>query len=384
MAKDYYETLGVSKNASADDIKKAFRKAAVQHHPDKAKGEAEKKAAEAKFKEINQAYDVLKDPQKKAAYDQVGHSAYQAGAGQSGGNPFGGGQGNPFAGFGGFSSGGSFNGAEFNTDDIFNMFFGGGGRSSRQSAQTSGHDLHYSITIPFDQAVHGGEATIQMSHQISCDTCHGSGAAKGSQPITCDQCHGSGQVTQTSRSIFGQFATATICPKCQGSGKTIKDPCPTCHGQGRRQQIEDMVIHIPAGTDNGTELRFAGRGDAGAHGTAAGDLYIEFKVQPHKYFKRHGNDIFLDVPVTMAQAALGDTIEVPTIDGKTKVKIPAGINNGTEIKMADKGVPNLTGKGRGNQILIARLDVPKKLSSEQKKLLEQLQKVEPKPKMPWG
>lgn len=379
MPRDYYEVLGVSKNASADDIKKAFRKAAVQYHPDKAKGEAEKKTAEAKFKEINQAYDILKDPQKKATYDAYGHAAFEGGGAGPQGSPFGA-QGNPFAGFGG-----GFGGAEFNTEDIFDMFFNTGGRSRRRtSAQAAGRDLHYSITISFDQAVHGGEQKVQLGHLATCPTCSGSGAAKGSQPVTCDRCNGSGQINQTSRSIFGQFTTATVCPKCEGTGKIIPQPCPRCHGKGRVQQNEDMVIHIPAGTDNGTELRFAGRGDAGASGAPAGDLYIEFQVQPHKYFKRRGNDIFLELPLTLSQAALGDTISVPTIDGNTKVKIPAGISNGTEVRLANKGVPNLTGKGRGDQYLVARLDVPKKLSSEEKRLLEQLQKVEAKPKLPWS
>jgi molecular chaperone DnaJ len=377
MPKDYYEVLGVSKNASADDIKKAFRQAAVQHHPDKAKGEADKKAAEAKFKEINQAYDVLKDPQKKAAYDAYGHAAFEGGGPQ--GNPFAGAQGNPFAGFSG-----SFGGAEFNTEDIFDMFFNTGGRSRRRSSgPAKGHDLHYSITISFDQAVHGGQQKVELPHQAVCPTCNGSGAAKGSQPVTCDRCHGSGQVEQTSRSIFGQFTTAAPCPKCQGTGKIIPEPCPRCHGQGRVQQTEDLVIQIPAGADNGTELRFAGRGDAGANGAPAGDLYIEFQVQPHRYFKRRGNDIYLELPLSLSQAALGDTINVPTVDGTTKVKIPAGISNGTEIHLAGKGVPNLAGKGRGSQYLVARIEVPKKLSADQKKVLEQLQKVEAQPKLPW-
>jgi molecular chaperone DnaJ len=375
MPRDYYDVLGVSKNAKADDIKMAYRKAAVQHHPDIASGEAEKKAAEAKFKEINQAYDVLKDPQKKAAYDAYGHAAFEGGGPQ--GNPFAG-QGNPFAGFGGFG------GAEFNTEDIFDMFFNtGGGRSRSRATRQAGSDLHYGVTIPFDLAVHGGEQKIQINRQAVCGTCHGSGAAKGSAPVTCDRCGGSGEILQTSRSIFGQFSTASVCPKCQGSGKIIPDPCPTCHSKGRIQKSEEMTIQVPAGTDNGTELRFAGRGDAGPNGTPAGDLYIEFRVQPHKYFKRRGNDIYLDVPLTLSQAALGDTVSVPTIDGMTKVKIPSGIGAGTEIRLSNKGVPNISGRGRGDQFLIARLDVPKRLSSDEKKILEQLKKVEPKPKYPW-
>ncbi len=375
--KDYYELLGVSKNATAEELKKAYRKAALAHHPDKAKGE-EKKAAEAKFKEINEAYDVLKDPQKKAAYDQYGHAAFEGGGAGFGGA--GGFQGNPFGQAGGFG----FGGTEFNTDDIFDMFFGGGRTQHRSGARPTGSDLHYAVTIPFDKAVHGGEEHVQITHQATCATCHGSGAAKGSEPVTCDRCQGSGQITQTARSIFGQFTTAAPCPKCNGSGKVIPKPCPTCHGKGRTQKTEDMVIQVPAGTDSGTELRFAGRGDAGPQGAPAGDLYLEFRVQPHKYFKRRANDIYLELPLTLSQAALGDTISVPTIDGDTKVKIPAGITTGTEIRLADKGVQRLGGRGRGHQYLIANIEVPKKLGSEEKKLLEQLQKVESKPKLPWN
>jgi molecular chaperone DnaJ len=373
----YYDTLGVPKNATADEIKKAYRKAALQYHPDKAKGEAEKKSAEAKFKEINEAYDVLKDPQKKAAYDQYGHEAFTNSArngGRGQGNPFGGYSGNPFGGFGG---------AEFNTEDIFDMFFGGSRGRSSTSRQTTGHDLHYAITITFDQAVHGGQERVQLAHQVTCATCNGSGAAPGTKPITCDRCGGSGHINQTSQSIFGQFTTSAVCPKCEGRGKIIPDPCPRCHGKGRLSQTDELVINIPAGTDNGTEIRFAGRGDAGLQGAPAGDLYIEFQVKPHPYFRRRNNDIYLELPLTFSQATLGDTIEVPTIDGPTKVKIPAGITTGTEIHLANKGVPKLGSKGRGSQYLIARIDVPKKLSGEEKKLLEQLQKVESKPKLPW-
>jgi molecular chaperone DnaJ len=378
--RDFYEVLGVSKNASAEELKKAYRKAALAHHPDKAKGETDKKAAETKFKEVSEAYEVLKDPQKKAAYDSYGHAAFENGGGQrSQGNPFGGGggaQGNPFGG------GSGFGGAEFNTDDIFDMFFGGNrGRNTAQ--QATGHDLHYAINISFDQAVHGGQERVQLGHQVTCATCNGSGAAKDSKPITCDRCQGAGQINQTSQSIFGQFSNAVVCPKCEGRGKIISNPCPRCHGKGRLQQTDELVINIPAGADNGTEMRFTGRGDAGLQGAPAGDLYIEFHVQPHPYFRRRNHDIFLDLPLTFTQATLGGTIQVPTIDGPTKVKIPAGITTGTEIHLASKGVPKLSTKGRGSQFLIARIDVPRKISPEERKALEQLQKVEAKPKLPW-
>lgn len=381
MARDYYEILGVSQSASADEIKKAYRKAAVQFHPDKAKGADQKKEFEAKFKELNKAYDVLKDPQKKAAYDQYGQAAFEQGAGfggfggASGGNPYGG-----AGGFGGFdfSQAGGFGG-----EDIFEMFFGrqGGGRGRRQSNR--GRDLHYAVTIPFEVAVHGGEEKIQITHQAVCRTCKGSGSAKGSTPVTCDRCGGSGEITQSTQSIFGQFATVTVCPKCEGEGKVIKDPCPTCNGNGREKETEELTINVPAGVDSGTELRFAGRGDAGLRGGQAGDLYLEFRVQPHKYFKRRRNDIYLTLPLSLSQAALGDTIEVPTVDGMTKVKVPAGVSDGTEIRVANKGVKQLGGGGRGSQFLVVDLQMPAKPSKEEKKLLEELAKVESKPKYPW-
>lgn len=378
MAQDYYEILGVSRNASADDIKKAYRKAAVQYHPDKAKGADQKKEFEAKFKEINKAYDTLKDPQKKAAYDQYGHAAYEQGAGGAGfgGNPFGG-----AGGFGGFDFGQGAGG--FSGEDIFDMFFGRqqGGRGRRPS--TRGRDLHYALNISFDAAVHGGEEKIQVTHMAQCHTCKGSGSAKGSAPVNCDRCGGSGEITQTTQSVFGQFATVTICPKCQGEGKIIKDPCPTCSGSGREKETEELTITVPAGVDTGTELRFAGRGDAGIRGGQAGDLYLEFRVKPHQYFKRRRNDIYLTLPLSLSQAALGDTIEVPTIDGNTKVKVPAGVSDGTEIRVAGKGVQQLGGGGRGSQYLVVDLQMPTKPSKEEKRLLEELAKVETKPKLPW-
>lgn len=377
MKKDYYELLGVTKSASADDIKKAYRKKAIEFHPDKAKGEEQKKQFEATFKEINQAYDVLKDPQKKAAYDAYGHAAFEQGAGgYSGANPFGG-----AAGAGGF--GFDFSQAGFGGEDIFDMFFGQGGRGSTRSARTTGNDLHYRVAISFEVAVHGGQEKVSISHLATCHTCHGNGAAKGSQPVTCDQCHGSGQINQTARSIFGQINTVVTCPKCHGEGKIIKDPCPTCHGKGQERKTEDITISIPAGVDTGTEMRFAGRGDAGLRGAPAGDLYLEFQVQPHKYFIRKASNIYLRLPLTIAQAALGDTIEVPTIDGTAKVKIPAGITHGTEVRLSGKGVTKLNTSSRGDQYLQVEIVVPQKPSGETKKLLEQLAKTEAKPKLPW-
>jgi molecular chaperone DnaJ len=381
MAKDYYEILGVSKGSSADDIKKAYRKAAVQFHPDKAKGEEQKKEFDTKFKEINKAYDVLKDPQKKAAYDSYGHAAFEQGAGAGGfggGNPFGG-----AGGFGGFDFGAGAGG--FASEDIFDMFFGrqGAGRGGRR-ADTRGRDLHYAINISFEMSVHGGQEKVQLTHMANCHTCKGSGSAKDSKPETCDRCGGSGQVSQTTNSVFGQFATVTACPKCHGEGTIIKKPCPTCEGSGREKETEELTITVPAGVDSGTELRFAGRGDVGLRGAPAGDLYLEFRVKPHKYFKRRGNDIFLDLPLTISQAALGDTIEVPTIDGNSKVKVPSGVTNGTQIKVASKGVQRLGGNGRGDQYLTVLLQMPTKPSGEEKKLLEQLAKVENKPKLPWN
>lgn len=385
-SKDYYEILGVSRDSSADDIKKAYRKSAVQFHPDKAKGAEQKKEFEAKFKEVNKAYDVLKDPQKKAAYDSYGHAAFEqggfgnagagAGAGGFGGFDFGQGAG----GFGGQGAGG------FSGDDIFEMFFGrqGGGRTSRGRTSTKGRDLHYAISVSFEMAVHGGQEKIQLTHMAVCHTCKGSGSAKNSKPETCDRCGGSGEITQATQSIFGQFATVTVCPKCHGEGKIIKDPCKTCDGSGREKETEELTITVPAGVDSGTEIRFSGRGDAGLRGAPSGDLYLEFRVKSHRYFARRGNDIYLNLPLTISQAALGETMEVPTVDGTTKVKIPAGVTNGTQIKIANKGVQRLGGNGRGDQYLTVDLQIPIRPSGEEKKLLEQLAKVEAKPKLPWS
>ncbi len=379
MNKDLYELLGVAKGASADELKKAYRKKAVEFHPDKAKGEAQKKEFEATFKEINHAYDILKDPQKKAAYDSYGHAAFEQGGGAGG---FGGG--NPFGGAG--SSGGfgfDFSQAGFGGEDIFDMFFGQGGRSGGRQARTTGNDLHYRVAIDFETAVHGGQEKVNISHLATCRICDGSGAAKGSKPVTCDQCGGKGQVNQTASSIFGQINTVVTCSKCRGEGKIIKDPCPTCNGKGQERKSEDITISIPAGVDNGTEMRFSGRGDAGLRGAPAGDLYLEFQVKPHKYFVRRSANVYLRLPLTISQAALGDTIEVPTIDGKAKVKIPAGITHGTEIRLSGKGITKLNTNSKGDQFLQVEIAVPQKPSGQTKKLLEQLSQTEPNPKLPW-
>lgn len=377
MNKDLYDLLGVPKSATPEELKKAYRKKAVEFHPDKAKDAEQKKEFEATFKEINRAYDILKDPQKKAAYDAYGHAAFEQGGagGYSGGNPFGG------AGFGGFDfSQAGFGG--FGGEDIFEMFFGQGG--GRRQAPTTGNDLHYRISISFDTAVHGGQETIKISHLAACHTCKGNGAAPGSKPVTCDQCQGQGHINQTARSIFGQVNTQVVCPKCQGQGTIIKDPCPTCNGKGQERKTEDLTINIPAGVDNGTEMRFAGRGDAGLRGAPAGDLYLEFQVKPHPYLIRRQSDIYLKLPLSITQAVLGDTIEVPTIDGKLKVKIPAGIQHGTEIRLSGKGVTKLNSSTRGHQYLQVEIDIPAKPNKETKKLLEQLSQSEPKPKLPWA
>ena len=388
MAKrDYYEVLGVSQGASADELKKAYRKLAIQFHPDKAKGAEQKKEFEAKFKEINQAYDILKDPQKKAAYDSYGHAAFDGGnpfgGGAGGGNPFGGSAGGGYSGFGGFDF--SQGAGGFAGEDIFEMFFGSQGGRQRGGRRQSnrGRDLHYALNISFDAAVHGATEKLNLTHLATCSTCKGSGSAKNAKPVTCDRCGGKGEVSQTAQSIFGQFATVTICPKCQGEGTIIKDPCPTCDGSGREKETEEITINVPAGVDSGTEMRFAGRGDAGIRGGQAGDLYLEFKVKPHAYFKRRGNDIYLDLPLTISQAALGDSIEVPTIHGHSKVKIPAGVTEGTNIKLANKGVPRLGSSGQGDQYLVVNLQMPTKPNKDEKKLLEELAKVESKPKYPW-
>jgi molecular chaperone DnaJ len=353
MAKDYYDTLGVDKNASKEDIKKAYKRLAKKFHPDLNK-EAD---ASEKFKEINEAAAVLGDDQKRAQYDQFGTA-----------EP---GQGFDYSNFGGFRNFGE----DFDFGDIFDMFFGGGQGFSRSPRRDySGSDLRFDISMELEEIAKGVEKTIIIPRLESCPDCKGQGARDSSDIVTCPQCKGQGRVTSTRRTAFGLFQTTTACNQCRGEGKIVKNPCKTCKGQGRIQKDAKIKINIPAGVENGTRLRVTGEGDSGVRGFESGDLYVVIHVKPHKLFERHGDDLFMEVPISFTQAALGETIEVPTLDGKTKVKIPPGTQPGTVFRIKDAGIPHLQRYGKGDQNVRVTVQVPESLSKKQKELLESFAK----------
>ncbi|AGT32842.1 molecular chaperone DnaJ [Geobacillus genomosp. 3] len=356
MAKrDYYEVLGVSKTATKDEIKKAYRKLSKQYHPDinKAPDAAEK------FKEIKEAYEVLSDDEKRARYDRFGHTdpneAFGGGF-QGGGFDFGG-----FGGFGGF-------------EDIFETFFGGGSRR-RASGPRKGADVEYMMTLTFEEAAFGKETEIEVPHEELCDTCHGNGTKPGTSPQSCPHCGGSGQVTSEQATPFGRIVNRRTCPVCGGTGRYIPEKCSTCGGTGRVKQRKKIHVKIPAGVDDGQQLRVAGKGEPGVNGGPPGDLYIVFRVEPHEFFKRDGDDIYCEVPLSFAQAALGDEIEVPTLHGDVKLKIPAGTQTGTRFRLKGKGVPNVHGYGQGDQHVVVRVVTPTKLTEKQKQLLREFDRL---------
>ncbi len=345
--RDYYEILEIAKTASADEIKKAYRRLARKYHPDVNRHDEN---AEEKFKELSEAYEALSDPQKRQMYDQFGHQ----GASGHYGDP----------GAGGFGDMGGFG-------DIFDMFFGGGGRgqSQRQSTGEQGSDLRYDLEITLEEVATGVEKTVRMSRMEPCDTCAGSGAKPGTSPETCLHCHGTGQVRQTQQTILGSFSTVAPCSVCRGTGRLIKEPCVTCNGQGRHRKTTERAIKIPAGVENGSRIRIRGGGDAGTHGGQSGDLYVVIFVKQHKIFERNGDDILYEIPISFVQAALGDTIEVPNLDGTEKLHIPHGTQTGTAFTLRGKGVPNLNSGAHGDEIVVLRVLTPTKLNEEQKRIL---------------
>jgi molecular chaperone DnaJ len=356
MPSDYYDTLGVSKSSSADEIKKAYRKLAVKYHPDKNPGD---KAAEDKFKEISQAYEVLSDPKKRSQYDQFGHAAFTSRGGGGAGASGMGGFHDPFdifsQVFGG--SGGS----------IFDDLFGGGSSRRSSSSPREGSDLRYDIEIDFEDAVYGADKKIKIPRMDTCSTCKGSGCAPGSSKSTCTRCGGSGQISMAQ----GFFNIRQSCPTCNGTGQMIKTPCKKCGGDGRMRVEKTLQIHIPPGVDTGSRLRVAGEGEGGYRGGRSGDLYVVIHVKPHDIFLRDGNDILCEVPIDFPTAALGGVVEVPTVSGKTKMKIPEGTQNGAVLRIKGKGVPSLRGGHRGDQHVKIFVEVPKNLNKDQKKLLKE-------------
>lgn len=363
---DYYKTLGVSKNASQEEIKKAFRKKAHQYHPDKPGGD------EKKFKEINEAYQTLSNPTKRAQYNQYGSTFEQA---QSQGG---------FHGFDGFRDFSDFseafrsnekNGIEFDFEDLGDIFgdvFGGGGNRKRATQKTQGNDIELEMTLQFEEAIFGIKKQIGINKFVICPHCHGNAAEPGTKIITCSACHGTGQVQHIQSTILGQFRTVGVCPDCQGEGKKTEKKCAECNGHGRMRKIEKIEIEIPAGIDQGQTLKLSNKGDAGIKGGRAGDLYITVHILPHSKFKRKGNDILNKVTIAFSQAVLGDKIEVETLEGKVRLKIPAGASSGKIFRLTNKGVPYLQRQGRGDQLVEVIINIPQKITKEQKKLLEEL------------
>jgi molecular chaperone DnaJ len=348
--RDFYEVLGLSKDASQEDIKKAYRKLARQYHPDVNK---ESDAAD-KFKEMKEAYDVLSDDQKKATYDRYGHIDPNQGAG----------------GFGGFNQ------ADFGGfGDIFDMFFGGGGQRRNPNAPQRGADLQYTMTIEFKEAVFGKETDIQIPRTESCETCDGSGAKAGTKPETCTVCKGSGQQEVVQNTAFGRIVNRRVCSSCNGQGKLIKDKCGNCHGAGKVKKQRKIHVRIPAGVDDGAQLRISGEGEAGTRGGPSGDLYVVIRVKTHEFFEREGDDIYCEIPLTFTQAALGDEIEIPTLTEKVKLKIPAGTQTATYFRLKGKGVPRLRGYGQGDQHVKVVVVTPTHLDDEQRELLRQFSKL---------
>ncbi|OQB15566.1 MAG: Chaperone protein DnaJ [Firmicutes bacterium ADurb.Bin193] len=347
--RDYYEVLGVSRGASDDEIKKSYRRLAKKYHPDLNPGD---KAAEAKFKEINEAYAVLSDPEKKSRYDQFGH----AGTDENFGSGFGG--------FGGFGSG-------FDVDlgDIFGSFFGGSTRSSYRKGPVRGRDLSENISLTFEEAAFGVEKTINVSRYEKCEKCGGSGAKEGTRPKTCPTCNGSGQIRQQQRTILGSFATVTTCTTCGGEGTVIEQRCESCGGRTQVRKTRKINVKIPPGIDHGQTITLRGEGDHGKKGGPAGDVYLHVTVKKHSVFMRNGYDVYMDLPISFVEAALGAEVDVPTIYGNVKLKIPEGTQSETNFRIKGKGITRLGGGGVGDQYVRVTVNVPKNLTDKQREIL---------------
>ncbi len=349
--RDYYEVLGVPKNASNEDLKSAFRRLARQYHPDVNSAPD----AEERFKEINEAYAVLSDTDRRAAYDRFGHAGVRGAGG----------------------------GVDFTVDfsdfaDIFSDLFGFGGfgRSSRRSrnAPRRGADLQYRLELTFEEAVFGVEKELEVTRDEVCATCSGTGAEPGTSPVRCATCNGSGEVRQVRQTILGSMVQVATCQTCNGAGETIATPCSTCQGRGLERHTRKKVVAVPAGVDTGTQIRLAGEGQPGVNGGPNGNLYIAIQVKAHKFFRRRDNDVLLDLNINIAQATLGADVEIPTVDGKATLKIPAGTQPGKVLRMRGKGVPHLRGNGRGDQMVIVNVEIPTRLSGDQRQLFENLAK----------
>ena len=353
--RDYYEVMGVPKNASEDEIKKAYRKLAKQYHPDLNPGNKE---AEEKFKEVNEAYEVLSDKEKRARYDQFGHAGVDPnfGGGPGGGDPFGG----------------------VDIGDIFGSFFGGGFGGARRQANPNaprrGSDAEAVLTISFEEAAKGCKKQVSYAVVDSCESCHGTGAEPGTQSRTCPQCNGTGQVRISQRTPFGVVQTSRGCDKCGGTGKVIEHPCRSCNGTGRVRRQKNIEVTIPAGIDDEQVLNVSGHGNAGYNGGPAGDLHVYVTVRPHPIFERRGNDVWCEMPITFTQAALGAEVTVPTLDGRVSYRVYEGTQPGDVFKLRGKGIPNINGRGRGDQYVRVTIEVPKNLSAKQKELLREFEK----------
>ena len=352
MAKrDYYQVLGVSKTSSSDEIKKAYRKQALKYHPDRNKND---KTAEAKFKEASEAYHVLSDKERRVSYDQFGHAAFEGGGGQ---------------GFGGFD----FNSSSFS--DIFEDFFGdfGGGRGTSGRSNNRGNDLRYDVSINLEEAYKGIEKNVKYTTYKKCSSCSGSGAAKGSKPIKCNYCSGRGKV----RTNQGFFTIQQTCPQCSGYGETISNPCKSCSGNGKVQGAENVTVKIPKGVDDGTRIRLSGKGEAGSKGGSSGDLYLFISIDNHNIFKRSEENLYYELPISFSDAALGTTVEVPSVDGgKSKIKIPAGTQHGKQFRLKGKGMPFMRRGDFGDLYVQVKTEVPVYLNKKQKELLEQFREIE--------